>query len=207
MGEPSSILAPWIVWPIVIILIKLPFVLFGILSCLQDSAEQTAKQFAENASLTVSDYIDDEVSVSAFCRCIRFPISVSERQVLFRRYKANIHRFRYLTFHISIALVFYTFPYSVLTENIRVYNEVSFNIIFHFIQICAIIVYFRASLMDPGIIKASSFAKSALSTPLSETTPLISQQHSSTSVIVKTSMDYRYPFGMFVFLSLSRSTY
>ena len=208
MGLPPTMLAPWITWPIVIILIKLPFVLFGILSYLKKSAQETADEIAKESSLLTSDYIDDKVSINSICRCIRFPISSYERQVLFSRYKANIHRFRYLTFHISIALIFYSYPYSVLTENIKVYDNYSFNVFFHIIQFIAICIYFRVSYMDPGIIQTSQLAKYVFTeTSPTEQTPLMSNEQSSTSVIVKTRMEYKYDFGMTLSINSLKSRF
>lgn len=80
------------------------------------------------------------------------PLTALEREIQFAKYITRINRIKHVFIHIYMGLIFYTFPDSILMQNMDT-NNYNFNIIFHSTQLLSVITYFITSLIDPGVIK------------------------------------------------------
>ena len=185
-----ALLSPNSVWPIVALLIFSPCFLLSILNFLQKSAKKERRKQMRQAM--GSDHINLEEKVSICCSLLSVPTSPIQQSVSFNQYEATIQRFKYVAMHIAIALIFYSYPYSILTENILVYDNYSFNIAFHVIQLIAIIVYFRTSLMNPGIIKPHKALQPQLDEHPTESSPLKPKKETFSSTMDKINKGYKY---------------
>eukprot|EP01084_Bolivina_argentea_P195525 335393_1 len=79
------------------------------------------------------------------------PTSALEREVLFARIRTYSVRIQYISWNIAATVLLYLFPDSLLNQYI-IHDKIYYNIIFHCIQIFAIITYFITSFMDPGYV-------------------------------------------------------
>ena len=79
------------------------------------------------------------------------PTSALEREVLFARIRTYSVRIQYISWNIAATVLLYLFPDSLLNQYI-IHDKVYYNIIFHCIQLFAIITYFITSFMDPGYV-------------------------------------------------------
>eukprot|EP01083_Nonionella_stella_P015870 44402_1 len=79
------------------------------------------------------------------------PTSALEREVLFARIRTYSVRIQYISWNIAATVLLYLFPDSLLNQYI-IHDKIYYNIIFHCVQLFAIITYFVTSFMDPGYV-------------------------------------------------------
>lgn len=79
------------------------------------------------------------------------PHSALEREVLFARIRTYSVRIQYISWNIAATVLLYLFPDSLLNQYI-IHDKFYYNLIFHGIQVFAILFYFITSFMDPGYV-------------------------------------------------------
>lgn len=79
------------------------------------------------------------------------PSSALEREVLFARLRTYNVRTQYICWNITATILLYVFADSLLNQFI-LKNQIYFNILFHTLQLIAIISYFITSFTNPGYV-------------------------------------------------------
>mmetsp|Transcript_47626 Transcript_47626/g.79033 ORF Transcript_47626/g.79033 Transcript_47626/m.79033 type:complete len:394 (+) Transcript_47626:92-1273(+) len=79
------------------------------------------------------------------------PPSALEREVLFARIRTYSVRIQYVSWNIAATVLLYLFPDSLLNQYI-IHDKIYYNLIFHCIQLFAIVTYFITTFMNPGFV-------------------------------------------------------